>query len=326
MRTRIVCILIYIFIFTAALDASCRSQKESSLGKSEREVFRDRMFVRGFSLTPIDPKTVKLGGGFEKMNVDTLYFGKERQTPIWQLAQWYSKYTLAHINPIYGPNGSITYQNEGKCLIRYADGSLMLELTTSKEYDHPRKNGEPWPHILLEQKFGDQSPTVGKTTEILFSMEIKLIKCENKMSEQTFDEKLHTAQSPFYFVLENCNKDSKEYGKYIWFGIPSFDYRYKHTGNEEKVSWDIGTNTYIYNVPEKSLWGDVSFQDGNWHKANADILPLIRKALETMQSKGVFTTTTLNDLMITGMNFGWEIPGTFDAAVCVKNFSLRVVE
>jgi hypothetical protein len=298
----------------------------SELTKKGTEVFRDQSFSRGFGLSPLDPKIVHQGGGFEKTNVDTLYFGKEKQTPIWQLAQWYSKHNLAHVNPETGNDGSITFKNEGKRLIRYTNGSLMLELTTSKEYDHPRKNGEPWPHILIEQKFGDESPIVGETTKILFSMEIKLVKCENKMSEQTFNEKLHTAQSPFYFILENCNKDSKEYGKYIWFGIPSFDYRYKSTGNEEKVSWDIGTNTYIYNVPENTLWGDVSFQDGNWHKANADILPLIRKALKTMQSKGVFTTTTLNDLMITGMNFGWEIPGTFDAAVCVKNFSLIVTK
>jgi len=314
------------FIFIAALDASYRSQKESLSGKRDREVFRDRMFARGFSLTPIDPKIVQQGGGFEKTNVDTLYFGKGQQAPVWQLAQWYSKYTLAHVTPEIGRDSSITYKNEGKRLTRYADGSLMLELITSKEYDHPRKNGEPWPHILLEQKFGEQSPAIGQAKELHFSMELKLVKCENKMNKGTFDGKLHTAQSPFYFVLEDCNRDSKGYGKFIWFGIPSFDYRYKSARNEEKVSWDIGTNTYIYNVAENTLWGDISFQDGNWHKAKADILPLIRIALKKMQSKGVFTTTTLNDLKITGMNFGWEIPGTFDAAVCVKNFSLRVVE
>lgn len=326
MRTKLAFVIIYVFTFSLTFNALCRPQMNSMTGKKEKEVFRDRTFTRGFSLTPLDPKIVQQGGGFEKTNVDTLYFGKEKQTPVWQLAQWYSKYNLAHVNPESGDDGSITYKNEGKRLIRYADGSLMLELTTSKEYDHPRKNGEPWPHILLEQQFGDQSPTIGKVTDLLFSMEIKLIKCENKMNEQTFDEKLHTAQSPFYFVLENCNKDSKEYGKYIWIGIPSFDYRYKRTGNEEKISWDIGTSTYIYNVPENILWGEVSFQDGNWHKAFADILPLIKRALETMHTKGVFTNTTLNDLKITGMNFGWEIPGTFDAAVCIKNFSLRVTE
>jgi len=33
----------------------------------------------------------------------------------------------------------------------------------------------------------------------------------------------------------------------------------------------------------------------------------------------------LTDLKITGMNFGWEVPGTFDAAIQVKNISLKAV-
>jgi len=326
MRMIIVYIFFSLFVFTTTCEASSRIKKKGYSERKAREVFQDQTFARGFSLTPLDPKIVQEGGGFEKTNVDTLYFGKEKQIPIWQLAQWHSKYTLANAKPEKGSDGSVTFKNDGKRIIRYKDGSLMLELTTSKEYDRPRINGEQWPHILLEQKFGDLSPTIGKAKELRFSMEIKLIKCENKMDGHAFDDKLHTAQTPFYFVLKDCNKESKEYGKYIWFGIPSFDYRYKHTGNKEKVSWDIGTNTYIYNIPEKAFWGNVSFQDGKWHRASADILPFVRRALEAMQSKGVFATTTLNDLKITGMNFGWEIPGTFDAAVCVKNFSLGVVE
>ena len=326
MRTIISLFLINSIFFLAAFDASSQPEKRSGAEKQGREVFIDRLFEHGFGLSPLDPKIVQQGGGFEKTNVDTLYFGKERQIPAWQLAQWWSKYTLADVIPEIGGDGSITYKNAGKRFARFTDGSLLLELTTSKEYDHPRKDGEPWPHILLEQKFRERSPVVGNAKELRFSMEIKLVKCENQMKPGTFNDKLHTAQSPFYFVLEDCKKGSKGKGKYVWFGIPSFDYRYKHTGNKEKVSWDIGTNTYIYNAPENTLWGEVSFQDGKWHKANADILPLIKRALKIMQSKGVFVTTTLADLKITGMNFGWEIPGTFDAALCVKNFSLLVKE
>lgn len=326
MKTKLFFVIICIFSFSLTFNALCRPQINSITEKKGTEVFRDRKFARGFSLTPLDPKIVQQGGGFEKTNVDTLFWETEKRPPVWQLAQWYSKYNLAHVKPEIGSDSSITYRNEGKRLVRYPDGSILLELTASKEYNHPRKQGEQWPHILLEQKFKDRSPIIGMAKELLFSMDIKLVKCENKMKEETFDDKLHTAQSPFYFIIENCNKGSKDYKKYIWFGIPSFDYRYKNTGNEDKVSWDIGTNTYIYDVPEVKLWGDVSFQDGKWHEAFADILPLIKQALETIRSKGIFINTSLDDLQITGMNFGWEIPGTFDAALCVRNFSLRVVE
>lgn len=44
-----------------------------------------------------------------------------------------------------------------------------------------------------------------------------------------------------------------------------------------------------------------------------------------MKGKGYFKDTDWEDLEITGMNFGWEIPGTFDAAVSIRNISLKVL-
>lgn len=326
MRITFACAIIYVYSITPSFKALCESRIYSEIEKKGREIFMDRKFEHGFSLTPLDPKVVYQGGGFEKTNVDTLFWEKEKQIPVWQLSQWYSKYTLAHVKPELASDGSITFRNEGKRIVRYPDGSVLLELNTDKEYSHPRKQGEPWPHILIEQKFGNQSPIIGQAKELLFSMELKLVKCKNRMTEGTFDETLHTAQSPFYFVLENKRTKSNKNQKFIWFGIPSFDYRYQQTSSKEKISWDIGTGTYIYNLPETAAWGNVSFQDGNWHKAMVDILPFVKTALEAMKSKGVFTTINLNDFRITGMNFGWEIPGTFDAAVLVRNFSLRVTK
>ena len=32
------------------------------------------------------------------------------------------------------------------------------------------------------------------------------------------------------------------------------------------------------------------------------------------------------DLELTGMNFGWEVPGTFDAGLQIRNLSIRIVE
>ena len=48
--------------------------------------------------------------------------------------------------------------------------------------------------------------------------------------------------------------------------------------------------------------------------------------LEAMQEKGVFTHTVPKDLVLTGMNFGWEVPGTFDAGLEVRNMSIRIVK
>jgi hypothetical protein len=82
----------------------------------------------------------------------------------------------------------------------------------------------------------------------------------------------------------------------------------------------------MYQVPPRSIWGEISFQDKEWHKGEADLKPLILRALEAMREKDVFKETTPDDLVITGMNFGWEIPGTFDVAIRVKGISLKYIE
>ncbi len=108
--------------------------------------------------------------------------------------------------------------------------------------------------------------------------------------------------------------------------MPSFDYRYERLSDEEYVQWDIGTATYIYAIPPRSIWGDVSFHDREWHSARLDLLPLIRRGVAAMQAKGQFVHTMPEDLELTGMNFGWEVPGTFDAGLQIRNLSIRIVE
>jgi hypothetical protein len=94
---------------------------------------------------------------------------------------------------------------------------------------------------------------------------------------------------------------------------------------EERIMWDKGTSTYMYSVPEQKIWGDVNLHDGEWHQGKADLKPLILRALEAMREKEVFMNTKPGDLVITGMTFGWEVPGIFDAAIRVRNISLRVI-
>ncbi|MCD6598090.1 MAG: hypothetical protein J7L04_10400 [Bacteroidales bacterium] len=290
------------------------------------EVIRDIQFEKGFALTPLDPAIVQQGGGFEKTFLDTLDFGKDGSHPVWILAQWNSKYDLAHTPPTEGIDGSIEYANEGKKIALFPNHSLWLEVDASKEYDSPRLNGQSWPHLLISQNFHDESPNVGEADRLDFSMEIKLEKCENKMTTRTYNSSIHTAQTPFYFMLVNNNKNSADYHQRIWFGLPSFDFRYPILRYNETVLWDIGTSTFIYGVPETKIWGNVSLHDGNWHTTHIDIKPLIKRALEAMKEHDVFRNTTLEDLIITSMNFGWEVPGTFDAAIRVRGISLKSIK
>lgn len=307
-----------IFLLNMLVCSGCASPEK------EWEAIGDMAFENGFALTPLDPVIVQENGGFEKTCVDTLYFKRQNVMPVWKMAQWYSKYDLGHTAPVRTQDGSIVYENQGKKVVWNPDGSLWLEINTSHEYDKPRQENEPWPHLLIEQSFG-RHPNIGKVKQLNFSMEIKLEKCEKKMSDSDYNKEIHTAQSPFYLVLKNVNEQSEDFNSFIWLGIPSYDYRYQRMKDQESISWDIGTATYIYNVPQLSVWGDIAFQDKQWHQAKLDVLPLIKKGIEKMREKGYFKDTLWDDIEICGMNFGWEIPGTFDAAVSVRNISLKVI-
>lgn len=295
------------------------------LPAEEWEAFGDIAFKDGFALSPLNTKIVEEKGGWEKACIDTLYFEKQNMIPTWKMAQWYSKHDLGNTNPVKNQNGTITYANQGKKVTWKPDGSLWLEINTSQEYDKPRQGNEPWPHLLIEQNFV-RHPNIGKAKQLDFSMEIKLEKCERKISDNEYNPEIHTAQSPFYFVLKNVNNQSSDFNSFIWLGIPSYDYRYQQMTDQESISWDLGTSTYIYNVPQLPVWGDITFEDKQWHQAKADVLPLIKEAIEKLRSKGFFKDTTWEDMEICGMNFGWEVPGTFDAAISVRNMSLKVTD
>ena len=290
-----------------------------------REVMRDPSFADGFALSPLSPQTVQKGGGFAKTNLDTLRFDPANTPPVWQLAQWHSRHNLAKTPPVRGEDGSVTYANQGKKVTRYPDGTLLLEITTTTEYDAPRVQGEDWPHLLIKQHF-EKPVNVGRAKRLEYGIEVRLVHCENRMKEDEFQTSLHTAQAPFFFILRNTNRASADFNESIWLGIMSFDYRYPQTRDTEKIKWNVGTKKYIYNIPETAIWGNISFHDMEWHRASLDILPLVERAVEAMHSKGVFLHTELSDLELTDMNFGWEVPGTFDAGVMVRGISLITYE
>lgn len=314
-----------VFICIAALVPAVICARPAGLvPDNTHEIIKDPAFRNGFTL--LSPNFSSSGG---RIIVDTLVFTPKSAAPAWRIAQWHSRYDLADGKDRHGNmrrKGKNTYNgeysNKSKCVRRSKGGTLFLGIDTKPEYNHPRRADEQWPHLLIEQDF-DNRPNAGKSSCIVFSMAYRLEYCEKLMTDSEYNEALHTAQSPLYFILRNTNPQSADCNKFIWLGIQTFDYRYRQTTEHETISWDAGTNTYIYNIPQRPLWGDIDFHDGKWHRLQADLLPHIRMCLDKMKEKGFFKDTNLSDLEISGMNFGWEVPGTFRAAASIKDLSLR---
>ena len=341
MRKRCYIVLVVIVGWLVGCLAGCgkaTSRADADTTPAGRELIADARFERGMALSPLWPHIVQQGGGFSRTCTDTLRFAECDLKPIWQLCQWSSRYDLAGAEPKHeadgrdkageasktsetGKTSEVAFENEAKRVALAEDGTLTLGLTTSREYDHPRKADEPWTPLLVQQDF-DSPPHIAEIEALHFAMELKVDYCHNRLGE-AFDEEIHTAQAPFYLMVRNGNKESKDYGLGLWVGIPTFDYRYKRLADTETIHWDVGTATYIYTIPPRKVWGDVDLGDGEWHKAARDILPLVLRAVEAMREKGCFMDSAPEDLAITGMNFGWEIPGTFDASLRMRGLSLR---
>ena len=71
-----------------------------------REVLGDPQFRRGMAISPLWPAIVQNNGGFEKTNTDTIRFGRRSGKPVWQMAQWASRYDLGGTPPVRQADGS----------------------------------------------------------------------------------------------------------------------------------------------------------------------------------------------------------------------------
>ena len=73
-------------------DAAGRESRSGKKQPAGVEVLGDPKFKKGLAVSPLWPEIVQQNGGFEKTNTDTIRFGRGDADPVWQMAQWASKY------------------------------------------------------------------------------------------------------------------------------------------------------------------------------------------------------------------------------------------
>ncbi len=283
-------------------------------------LFIDNNFETGFYLKGDVSGTPSAG--------ESLYpFGKKGDKPAWELAEWASKYLL-HQSDMIEKDGVKLYENEGKLLSFAREGNttkIRMDVKASAEYDHPRKSGEAWPHLLIEQEFVEK-PFLKDMEKLFLHFEGRLVECISRIPEGSFDPGLHSAQFQVFMVVQNGNTSSPAYGDYLWFGVPFYDYRYKK--QSVYAARDVGkgdaTGKFIYSLGTED-YTDGSFHDGEWIKVEKDLKPFMIKAVSIAQERGYLTGTTLDELRVVGMNLGWEVPGTFDAGFEFKGFDLKYI-
>lgn len=246
--------------------------------------------------------------------------GIDEAPPSWRLLQWSSKFPLEPSWTIAGPG--LVASNAAKC-IAINGTNLLLAINSGVEYGaRARSATAPWVHLLVEQSF-ERPANLAELSAARLHVEAKLLHSRN-LHHGDYSPNRHAAQFQIFFTIQNRNRASKGHGDLLWFGVPIYDNRARIPAAFKAQDFG-GTEKYIF-TPAGDTFTTQSAHDGEWVVIDRDLRPLMRDALAAAWARGFLKDSReISDYFISGMNMGWELPGTFDVALQVRGLSLKVV-
>lgn len=325
-------IILFLLIITNSFTLISCNQNSKSEGDdtlqdtdNKVEIIDDNHFKTGFHLLGISPVESKREI-FRWLNYNNT--AEETKEPVWYMAQWWTKYNFANSQEKY-ENDLYVYQNESRVVkVNPKTGYLYTELNAELEYDHPREQNESWPHILIEQNFADDV-YLNNIEKIIAKVDVNILKVENKTGPK-YNPDYHAAQLLWYFTIRNKPLDGSEEevgvtGDYMWFGVPIYDSRYSVIKEHSSIDsgFDGATGKLIYSM-SNGVYLPTPIDLEKTYYIEVDILPYIRKAYNYAQQNGALKNVKFENLVFDNMNFGWELPGTFNVASEIQNMSVEV--
>lgn len=284
-----------------------------------RELIRDPHFQLGFKVyDPAPGKHVVTG---------KLQYEGCTEEPVWGLAQWHSRFSIAGAEPEKLATGGTRWANAAKAVILAPEGSpdadLVFRVNAREEYgERARQQGEMWPHLLASQGLPD-SPTVAEMKALDFRVSYRL-RDEQAFKTADYDPRKHAAHYQAFVTVQNLNRESAGYGDFLWLGIPMYDDRSRVPRSFQAP--DVGLKKLIF-TPPGEVYTTESAHDRQWITIERDLLPLVLEALQTAWDKGFLQDSRdPADYRLGGMNLGWEVPGIFNVELQVRDLSLRVSE
>jgi len=275
------------------------------------EVLSDQKFAKGFVLT----------GPLHQSPQRAETFGQKEVTPTWRMPQWHSKGQLERVQV---DDETVKLSDDYKSVtLDRKTGAINLTVDTLKEYEPPRTSqAQPWVHLLLEQSPFTKPVKVSAAAAIWVEVDYELT--ENK-AHGPQDPDIHAAQLSWFLYMKNTNPQSKGRHDFLWFGVSMFDSRYEFVPDFAFQDFSQPNGSFIYMLSSKRYL-DTPVEVGKRQTIRRDILNDIHEAIETAQKNGFLTNTTIDDVILDGMNIGWEVPGTYHVGATLHKMSVAVVE
>lgn len=340
-KTRMVC-LVSAFVMGAFGFAGCGDKtpppdgdKTPPINPNKVEILGDNKFSTGIHLLGTDPGT---DGRTTYRKLDFGGTAKVTERPVWEMAQWCSSYDLSDEldsgRSVEKKSGdTYIYEDPAKTFkINPKTGQVDLIYRASVDYaDGPRDpNSNKWSHMLLEQNFANP-PLIGDVSEVRVAMDLTFNQIEKKMTDEDYIYDAHAAQLVWFITLTNQSSKYGTKGDYIWFGVPLYDDR--GLAREDTVMYDKGTAHYMYGIAANKYYDNeehIEYSDARHDyiylnkplKFDYNILPLFKSAFNSVQASGGMKGARFEDMAVTYMNMGWEIPGTFDVDVTIRNMDI----
>ena len=269
--------------------------------------------------------------GPESLGGETGKNGVDGAAPTWKLAQHWSKFDLSRpeTRTATAPEARAATPGLAVARTKTPDGAvaLRLEVAADAEYDAPRRADQNWLHLLLQRDFApSERVSFADVESLVFTCDAQVLRSERLMSDEEFDPNLHATQASVYFAISNDDPESPDFRDFIWFGVSFFDDRWEIQTDYVAVDGDpksIGTGKLIYRLGEQRTIDDILGGVNPFSKKpvriEIDLAKYLGDALRAAKERGFLTETRVEQMKTAHFNFGWETPGTYRAALEIKN-------
>ena len=311
--------------------------KEKYKLRREDSLLSDSSFKNGFGLFSPETTTAHVEDRLIDYNgeAETDFYNPEADhSYYWTMCQWWTPYNF--VNATYSKNGDThVYENESRRLeVNPNEGSLHMELNADMEYEEkfggPRDPAASWSHFLIQQNFPSELVKSPSTFEDLY-VEMDVTIEESTYLGEGEPTGAECAQLLFYFCLFNrvpADSNPEEVGVNgtgMWFGVPIYDSRYDYV--DRYIGGDTGfvgsTNRMIYSIPSQSYMGRGPVEMNHTYKIRIDVLDLLKEAFIYGVKNDYLPNCLWNNLYLTYMNFGWELPGQYKVSSTLSNLDIH---